>query len=138
DQYRLYRTYHGCTMAPPVARASVALWDDDTTATRNRQLYDQKFAAFVAQLAPVWSLDTPPGAFYLWAKTPYDDVRFTRDLYARQNITVLPGSYLARTAHGSNPGSGWVRISLVADVEDCREAAHRILRFFETIDINIS
>jgi len=39
---------------------------------------------------------------------------------------VLPGSYLAREAHGLNPGKDFIRLALVAPLEECVEAAKRI------------
>ena len=44
-------------------------------------------------------------------------------------MTVLPGSYLARDTDAGNPGRGRVRISLVATVPECVEAAQRIRDF---------
>jgi N-succinyldiaminopimelate aminotransferase len=74
----------------------------------------------------------PDAAFYLWAnveRTGLKDTEFARRLYADYNVTVLPGSYLARSAHGTNPGSNFVRMALVADVSECVEGAKRIVDF---------
>jgi len=78
----------------------------------------------------------PHGGFYLWPHVGGDDAAFTRELFAATNVTVVPGSYLARAAtagradeRGRNPGAGRVRISLVASVDECVEAAHRIAHF---------
>jgi len=124
-----YRTYHGCAMPLPTQHASRAAWDDDAHAGSNRALYREKFARVVPILAPVLDVATPAGGFYLWPDVGGDDVRFTRELFATQNVTILPGSYLARDAHGVNPGAGRVRISLVPDLADCVEAARRIRAF---------
>jgi N-succinyldiaminopimelate aminotransferase len=126
-----YRTYHGCAMSPPVQEASIAAWDDEAHVRDNRALYRQKFAAVLPMLAPVLDAPKPEAAFYLWAGVPPawngDDERFARDLVARVNVTVLPGRYLARDAHGENPGAGRVRIALVATTAECVEAARRII-----------
>jgi N-succinyldiaminopimelate aminotransferase len=124
-----YRTYHGCAMPLPTQAASIAAWSDDAHAAANRALYRAKFARVVPMLAPVFDLPRPDGAFYLWPGVGGDDERFTRDLHAAQNVSVLPGSYLARDAARGNPGRGRVRISLVASVADCVEAAERIVAF---------
>ncbi len=126
SRFLLYRTYHGSAMAVPTQLASIAAWDDDAHAAANRGLYQQKFDKVVPILSNVLEFERPAGAFYLWAAVGGDDERFARDLFARRNVTVLPGSYLARAAHGSNPGAGRVRISLVPGVADCIEAAERI------------
>jgi N-succinyldiaminopimelate aminotransferase len=129
-QFLLYRTYHGSAMAVPTQLASVAAWQEDGHAAANRRLYQEKFDRVVPILAPVIRVERPAGAFYLWTDVGGDDERFTRELFARKNLTVLPGSYLARAdAAGENPGTGRVRISLVAPVAQCVEAAERIRAF---------
>jgi N-succinyldiaminopimelate aminotransferase len=130
--YLLYRTYHGCAMPVPTQLASIAAWNDDAHAAANRVLYREKYARVLPILAPVLDVVEPDGAFYLWPDVQRDDEIFTRDLYATQNVTILPGSYLARTARdGGNPGRQRVRISLVAPVEECVIAAQRIRTFLE-------
>ncbi|HNS28853.1 MAG TPA: aminotransferase class I/II-fold pyridoxal phosphate-dependent enzyme, partial [Steroidobacteraceae bacterium] len=124
-----YRTYHGCAMPVPTQHASIAAWNDDAHAAANRALYREKFELTVPILAPVLDLTVPAGGFYLWPDVRGDDVRFVRELFATQNVTILPGSYLARDAHGENPGAGRVRISLVPDAATCVEAARRIREF---------
>jgi N-succinyldiaminopimelate aminotransferase len=130
-RFLLYRTYHGSAMAVPTQLASIAAWNEDTHAAANRRLYQEKFAQVLPILAPVLNVEKPAGAFYLWPDIGGDDETFTRELFARQNITVLPGSYLARGGGGAgdNPGAGRVRISLVPPVALCVEAAERIRAF---------
>jgi N-succinyldiaminopimelate aminotransferase len=128
--YLLYRTYHGCAMPVPTQLASIAAWNDDAHAAANRVLYREKYARVLPILQPVVDVVEPDGAFYLWPDVQRDDEAFTRDLYAAQNLTILPGSYLARTSRdGTNPGRHRVRISLVAPVEECVAAAQRIRTF---------
>jgi N-succinyldiaminopimelate aminotransferase len=124
-----YRTYHGCAMPVPTQLASIAAWNDDTHAAANRALYREKFERVVPLLAPVLDVAAPDGAFYLWPHVGGDDAAFTRALFAAQNITVLPGSYLAREVDGANPGAGRVRISLVPPLAGCIEAAERLRDF---------
>ena len=127
--YLLYRTYHGCAMPVPTQLASIAAWNDDAHAAANRMLYREKYARVLPILQPVLDVVEPDGAFYLWPDIHGDDEAFTRDLYATQNLTILPGSYLARNTRAGNPGRQRVRISLVAPVEECVTAAHRIRTF---------
>ncbi len=129
--YLLYRTYHGCAMPVPTQLASIAAWSDDTHAAANRALYREKFARVLPILAPVLDVVEPDGAFYLWTDVRRDDEMFTRELFAAQNLTILPGSYLARDNRGGNPGKQRVRISLVAAVDECVTAANRIRTFLE-------
>lgn len=133
EKYLLYRTYHGCALPVPTQVASVLAWNDDTHVVENRKLYREKFKASMDILAPVMDVKCPPAAFYLWPRTPEDDESFARDLYAHQNVTVLPGSYLSRRGPGGDPGKDRVRISLVAPVEECAEAARRIRTYVESL-----
>jgi len=130
-RYLLYRTYHGCAMPIPTQLASIAAWNDDIHAAANRALYREKFARVVPILAPLLNVAEPDGAFYLWPDVQRDDADFTRDLFATQNLTILPGSYLARDTATGNPGARRVRISLVASVDECVTAAQRIRNFLE-------
>jgi N-succinyldiaminopimelate aminotransferase len=133
-RFLLYRTYHGSAMAVPTQLASVAAWQEDSHAVQNRRLYQEKFERVLPILAPVLKVEKPAGAFYLWPDVGGDDQKFTRELFASKNVTVLPGSYLARAgssgaAASVNPGVGRVRISLTAGVAQCVEAAERIRDF---------
>lgn len=121
-----YRTYHGCALPLPTQQASIALWQDEEHVIDNRALYREKFIDFENILGDSWSLTIPDGGFYFWAKTPIEDLAFTRTLYEEAHITVLPGQFLARDNRGKNPGKGYVRMALVASTEHCREAARRI------------
>jgi len=129
ESFLRYRTYHGCSLPLPTQAASIAAWRDEAHVTENRRLYREKFAKVMPILAPHLDFTAPEGGFYLWADTRGDDEVFVRELFARENVTVVPGSYLARPIHGRNPAAGRLRISLVASVDECVEAATRIARF---------
>lgn len=130
ERFVLYRTYHGSQMSNAVQQASIAAWKDEAHVRENRRLYREKFAAFYDLVNPVLPLARPDAAFYYWAPVPGgDDLAFTRALFEREHVTVLPGSYISREAHGVNPGRGFVRMALVSTVEDAVEAAQRIARF---------
>jgi N-succinyldiaminopimelate aminotransferase len=132
-RFHRYRTYHGCTMPPPVQAASAAAWRDEDHVRHNRSLYRRKFNAVVPILAPVLGAKRPAGGFYLWPETPIDDVEFARRLFVQQNVTVLPGSFLSRITDNVNPGGHRVRVALVPPLEECIEAAERIRNFVRTL-----
>jgi N-succinyldiaminopimelate aminotransferase len=129
EKFALYRTYHGCAMNPAVQAASTAAWNDDAHVVENRKLYAQKFKVVTPMLAEVLEVEMPDAAFYLWAKSSIPDTELAVKLYRDLNITVLPGSYLARDAHGTNPGENFVRMALVASYDECLEAANRIKNY---------
>ena len=133
--FLLYRTYHGSAMSGAVAAASIAAWGDEAHVVDNRAQYRAKFAAVTPLLEKVLDVRLPDASFYLWAGIPAawqgDDAAFARALHAQYNVTVLPGSYLAREANGANPGRGRIRMALVADTAECTEAAQRIVNFIQ-------
>jgi N-succinyldiaminopimelate aminotransferase len=129
-RFLLYRTYHGCAMSLAVQHASMAAWNDERHVEDNRRQYREKFDALVPMLRSVLEVEKPDAGFYLWARVPGgDDERFARELFAATHVTVLPGQYLARDAHGANPGRGYVRMALVPPLSDCTKAAKRIVEF---------
>jgi N-succinyldiaminopimelate aminotransferase len=127
--YLRYRTSHGCAMSPAFQAASIAAWRDEAHVVANREQYRRKFAAVVPLLRDALGVSPPDAGFYLWAETPIADTEFARLLAAEQNVHVLPGSFLARQAHGVNPGAGQVRVALVAPFAECVDAAVRIQQF---------
>ncbi len=127
--FLLYRTYHGSAMSPAVQAASIAAWGDEAHVAENRRLYREKFSRVTPMLAEVLDVQLPDAGFYLWAGVGGSDTEFARDLYAQYNVTVLPGSYIARERDGTNPGAGRVRMALVAESDECVEAARRIVQF---------
>ena len=144
-QFLLYRTYHGSAMSPTVQQASIAAWNDETHVVDNRAQYRRKFEQVTPLLAEVMDVALPDAGFYLWcdvsallSKDVGDDVAFARELLRQYNVTVLPGSLLARDAHGVNPGAGRVRLALVADATECLEAAKRIVAFCATLALTHS
>jgi N-succinyldiaminopimelate aminotransferase len=136
-KFLLYRTYHGSAMSPSIQSASIAAWNDEQHVAENRAKYVAKFREITPMLQQVLDVALPDAGFYLWAKVDkhvaISDTEYARRLYAEYNVTVLPGSYLARDAHGINPGENRIRMALVAEVGECLEAARRIVAFTESL-----
>ncbi len=136
-QFLLYRTYHGSAMSPVVQAASLIAWNDEEHVRENRRLYREKFDRITPLLARHLEVSRPDAGFYLWASVQrysgMSDTEFARRLQHEQNVVVLPGSFLAREADGINPGAGFIRIALVAGIDECLEAAERIARFCQSI-----
>jgi len=131
--FLLYRTYHGGAMSPAVQEASIAAWRDEAHVRENRRKYAEKFARVTPVMRTALEVERPEAGFYLWARTPIADTEFVRRLYAKQHLTVLPGSFLARESNGVNPGANYVRMALVAEIGECLEAARRIVQFTKTL-----
>nr|WP_101131633.1 succinyldiaminopimelate transaminase [Neisseria meningitidis] len=129
--FLLYRTYHGSAMSIPVQRASIAAWDDEQHVIDNRRLYQEKFERVIPILQQVFDVKLPDASFYIWLKVPDgDDLAFARNLWQKAAIQVLPGRFLARDTEQGNPGEGYVRIALVADVATCVKAAETIVSLY--------
>ena len=132
-----YRTYHGSAMSNPVQAASIAAWNDEAHVIENRTKYAAKFEQVTPLLQQVLDVQWPDASFYLWAdvhsRTGLSDIEYARRLYAEYNVTVLPGSYLARDTHGINPGANRIRIALVAEIEECLEAVRRMVEFTQKL-----
>lgn len=126
-----YRTYHGCAMPPHHQTASIVAWKDEAHVQANRELYRAKFNAVLSILEPVMAIQRPDAGFYLWPSTPIDDETFARRLLEKENLAVLPGRYLSRTAEGVNPAENRIRMALVAELDECIEGAERLKRFIE-------
>ncbi len=132
-RFLLYRTYHGGAMSPPVQVASAAAWRDEAHVVENRRLYREKFAAALPLVSAPLETAMPDGGFYLWVRTPVPDAEFARELYRQYNVSVLPGSYLARESREANPGRNYIRVALVAQFDDCIEGVRRIAAFARSI-----
>lgn len=133
ERFLLYRTYHGSAMSLPVQQAAIAAWRDEEHVRANRRQYAEKYRAVLPLVRAPLATAMPEGGFYLWVRTPIDDTAFARELVRQYNVRVLPGSFLARDAHGTNPGRGHVRIALVPPLAECVEAVQRINRFAATL-----
>jgi N-succinyldiaminopimelate aminotransferase len=130
ERYTVYRTYEGAALSNTMQAASIAAWKDEAHVAENRRMYREKFAIFFDRVNPVLPLTRPDAGFYYWVAIPGgDDLAFTRELFERTGITVLPGSYISRESNGEIPGKGFVRMALVSTVEEATEAADRVAAF---------
>ncbi len=132
SRFLLYRTYHGSAMGIPVQHASIAAWNDEQHVVENRRLYQEKFDRVLPILQQAFDVRRPDASFYIWLKVPGgDDLAFAKKLWQDAAIQVLPGRFLARDTEYGNPGEGYVRIALVADVDTCVKAAETIVALYQ-------
>ena len=132
SRFLLYRTYHGSALGIPVQHASIAAWNDEQHVVENRRLYQEKFDRVLPILQQAFDIKRPDASFYIWLKVPGgDDLAFAKKLWQEAAIQVLPGRFLARDTEYGNPGEGYVRIALVADVDTCVKAAETIVALYQ-------
>lgn len=128
--YLQYRTYQGCAMPLHHQYASIVAWQDEDHVRQNRALYQQKFDLWLTELGDTLNLRKPEAGFYFWLAVPQkfdqDDEKFVKALYEDLNIHALAGSYLGRKIDGKNAGSGFVRLALVADLNENAQAIDRL------------
>ena len=116
-EYMVYRTYVGCASPLPLQSAAAIAWADQDHVDVFRQKYQENFE--VAK--EVLGVDAPEATFYIWLKVG-DEIAFTTKLYKEYNLKVIPGSFLGREGEGQ----GYVRLALVYEAEQTREALERI------------
>ncbi len=133
ERYFLYRTYHGCAMPTHVQHVSELAWSDEVHVADNRARYREKFATVTPLLAAALGVTDPQAGFYYWPTTPIDDELFTQRLFVEENVTVLPGRYLSRARNGNDPGVNRIRMAMVAELDECIDAAERIVRFARSL-----
>ncbi|WP_456391957.1 succinyldiaminopimelate transaminase [Nitratifractor sp.] len=119
-EYLRYRTYVGCASPLPLQKAAAAAWSDSEHVEAFRAKYWRNF-----ELAEeILGVSAPKATFYIWLEVG-DELTFTRELYRRYNLKVLPGSFLGR----NGIGEGYVRLALVYEEGPMREALERLAAF---------
>ncbi|MDO7252799.1 succinyldiaminopimelate transaminase [Helicobacter cappadocius] len=120
-EYQKYRTYIGCAIPNPIQRASAVAWEDIQVSEKIRQKYAKNFQ-IAQEIFP--NVPIEPYTFYMWLEVR-DDVDFTKKLYEKEGLLVLPGSFLGRKGVGKE----YVRIALVYEEEITRDCL-KILKGF--------
>ena len=121
-EYMKYRTYVGCASPLPLQSAAAEAWSDEKHVSASREVYKANFK--IAQ--EILGTEIPEATFYLWIKVP-NALEFTKKLYEKYNVKVLPGEFLAReNSRGENPAIDYIRIALVESEAKTRDALQRI------------
>ena len=98
-------------MPIPIQMASAELWKDKKHVIENRNLYKKK-VKYADKVFKDYNLySSPEAGFFLWLKVK-DGENFTKQLYSKYSIKVMPGKFLAYDKV-TNPGQDYVRIALV-------------------------
>jgi len=120
------RSYSCASVPLPILAASAALWRDEGHVEENRAAYNAKFDLADQLLGGLPGYTRPAGGFFLWLRVG-DGESFTRELWRRAGVRVLPGGYLARPdAQGHNPGAAYIRVALVHDLDVTERALRAI------------
>lgn len=114
---RQLRAYAGAPLPLPLQRVATRLWEDETHVVENRALYQDKFTMAARVFAGMQGLTLPEGGFFLWLPVP-DGEQAALKLWRETGVRVLPGAYLARDVAGDNPGAGYIRVALVAPINE--------------------
>jgi len=117
SQIKQLRAYAGCPVAGPIQDVSAKVWADEDHVVANRQLYCDKFEVSDRIFDGIDAYNSPEAGFFLWLPVEDDQIA-TIKLWTEKGVRVLPGSYLGYTANEQNPGSGYVRVALVAPKEE--------------------
>ncbi|MBO6894062.1 MAG: aminotransferase class I/II-fold pyridoxal phosphate-dependent enzyme [Roseibium sp.] len=113
----------------PAQAVAVRAYQDEAHVIENRRLYNEKFEVAERLLSPILGKVTPEAGFFLWLDIEKwgDAVSVTKDLWRDIGVKVLPGSFLASDqSDGSNPGRTYIRVGLVAPLEQTEIALQRL------------
>lgn len=122
---RKLRSFAGAPLPLPIQRVSEAAWADEAHVTASRALYQEKFALADRVFAGMQGYQSPEGGFFLWLPVP-DGEAAALKLWTETGVRVLPGGYLSRDAGGENPGKGYIRVALVAPMDETQRGLTRL------------
>ncbi len=116
-QMRKLRSFAGSPVPLPLQRVSAAAWRDEAHVNASRALYHEKFACAKAVFRGIQGFQLPQGGFFLWLPVDNGEAATLR-LWRETGVKVLPGAYLSRDVAGDNPGKNYIRVALVAPIEE--------------------
>ena len=125
-EYLKYRTYVGVAVPLPLQKAASVAWSDELHVEKSRAVY-KKNLELASEILGVKKSDA---TFYVWLEVD-NDLEFTKRLYEKKSVKVLPGSFLGR----EGIGSAYVRIALVENSEKTKEVLTRISDFIKENNI---
>lgn len=116
----------GSLVPTPLLLAAADLYEDDDHVAAIRAHYNHSFTIAARHLG----ITPPEGGFFLWLPVA-DDCEFVRDLMRKKAVRAMPGSYMAETSDGVNPGAGYVRMALVHDHARTEESLARVAALYD-------
>lgn len=122
---RQLRAYAGAPLPLPIQRVSERAWNDEAHVIENRALYLQKYAMADRIFGDVPGYEPPRAGFFLWLPVE-DGEAATLRLWQETGVRVLPGAYLSRDTATGNPGKGYIRVAMVAPLQETEQGLIRI------------
>jgi N-succinyldiaminopimelate aminotransferase len=124
-QYAWANRQLGVSAAVPVCAAAARLWEDEARADRLKARIGTAWNLARRHLGSWPGFEPAASGFFLWLPVGEDE-NFARTAWRQAGLRVMPGSYLAETVAGHNPGRGFVRIALVHEPEVMERALVRL------------
>ena len=119
--FKKLRHYCAGQQPIPIQEAATALWNDDDHAEKNREKYKKKFEIAKAIFKKDYGFYMPDGGFYLWLNVGNGE-KITQELWKKERIKVMPGSYLSRT----ESSKAYIRVALVGNISETNSALKNI------------
>ena len=111
------RAYAGAPLPLPLQRVAEAVWADDAHVEENRRLYREKYDRADEIMQGVPGYRGPEAGFFLWLPVEDGEAAALR-LWRETGVRVLPGAYLSRETSGGNPGQAYIRVAMVAPIDE--------------------
>ncbi len=122
---RRLRAYGGAPLPLPLQRAAVRVWEDEDHVEENRSLYREKYLLADRLFGSMPDYVPCNAGFFLWLRVG-DGEKAALRLWRETGVRVLPGTYLGREVDGFNPGSEYIRVAMVAKIDELRCGLNRL------------
>lgn len=119
------RAYAGAPLPLPIQQVSEQVWADEAHVVANRALYQAKYDVADEIFADVPGYAGPEAGFFLWLPVA-DGEAAALKAWQDTGVRVLPGAYLSRDVAGANPGKEYIRVAMVAPINDMRRGLIRL------------
>ncbi|MEP3348167.1 MAG: aminotransferase class I/II-fold pyridoxal phosphate-dependent enzyme [Litoreibacter sp.] len=119
------RAYAGAPLPLPLQRAAEKLWGDEGHVEANRVLYREKLDYSDTLFGEIDGFKSPEAGFFLWLPVKNGE-EATKRLWTQEGVKVLPGAYLGRDYQGTNPGDQYIRVALVAPMNELQPGLIRL------------
>ncbi|MEM1386545.1 MAG: aminotransferase class I/II-fold pyridoxal phosphate-dependent enzyme [Pseudomonadota bacterium] len=124
-QIKRLRAYAGAPLPLPLQRAAERLWSNEAHVNASREQYQEKYRIADTIFAGLEGYAPPQAGFFLWLPVE-DGEAATVKLWSETGVKVLPGAYLGRDVGDGNPGAPFIRVAMVASVDEVRRGLSKL------------